>query len=83
MSAECLTIVSDLPSYKGLIANGKNCLVVSDEEIAKADYIEKVLQMNEEELRLNNQQFLSEYADIETNRRKYWEIVDELLQPCS
>lgn len=39
--------------------------------------------MNEEELRLNNQQFLSEYADIETNRRKYWEIVDELLQPCS
>lgn len=79
LSAECLAIVSDLPSYKGLIENGKNCLVVSDEEIAKADYIDKVLQLDSEELKENNRCFLSEYADIESNRRKYQAIVDELL----
>ena len=46
MSGECLCIVSDLPAYKGIMKNNENCLIVSDEEIEKADYIEKVLQLD-------------------------------------
>ena len=38
MSAECLCIISDLPAYKGLMKNKENSLVISNEEILKADY---------------------------------------------
>ena len=78
MSGECLCIVSDLPAYKGIMKNNENCLVVSDLEIEKADYIEKVLQLDTPSILKQNKTFAEDYADIEKNKEKFISIAKEL-----
>ncbi|MEE1020999.1 MAG: glycosyltransferase family 4 protein, partial [Bacteroidales bacterium] len=57
MSGECLCIVSDLPAYKGIMKQGENCLIVSDLEIEKADYIERVLELDSQNILQKNKTF--------------------------
>ena len=79
MSAECLCIISDLPAYKGLMKNKENSLVISNEEILKADYIEQILELDKKEILLKNKAFVEEYADIETNKYKFNLIIQNLV----
>ncbi len=80
MSAGCLPIIADLPSYRGLVENGRNAFVVSDDMIQKADYIDKALQLDIETLVRNNKQFTNDYATIESNKQKLWDLVDTLCK---
>lgn len=79
MSGECLCIVSDLPAYKGLMKNKENCLVVSDLEIEKADYIERVLQLDSPNILQKNKTFADSYADIEKNKEKFISTAERLV----
>ena len=79
MSGECLCIVSDLPAYKGLMKNKENCLVVSDLEIEKADYIEKVLELDTPSILKQNKIFADSYADIEKNKEKFISTAEKLV----
>ena len=79
MSGECLCIVSDLPAYKGIMKNNENCLVVSDLEIEKADYIEKVLQLDTPSILKQNKIFADSYADIEKNKEKFISTAERLV----
>lgn len=79
MSGECLCIVSDLPAYKGIMKQGENCLVVSDLEIEKADYIEKVLQLDTTSILKQNKIFADSYADIEKNKEKFISTAERLV----
>ena len=79
MSGECLCIVSDLPAYKGIMKNNENCLVVSDLEIEKADYIEKVLQLDTPSILKQNKTFADSYADIEKNKEKFISTAENLV----
>ena len=79
MSGECLCIVSDLPAYKGIMKNNENCLVVSDLEIEKADYIEKVLQLDTPSILKQNKTFADSYADIEKNKEKFISTAERLV----
>lgn len=79
MSGECLCIVSDLPAYKGIMKNNENCLVVSDLEIEKADYIEKVLQLDTPSILKQNKTFVDSYADIEKNKEKFISTAENLV----
>jgi glycosyltransferase involved in cell wall biosynthesis len=80
MSAGCLPIIADLPSYRGLVENGRNAFVVSDDMIQKADYINKALQLDIETLARNNKQFTDDYATIESNKQRLWDLVDTLCK---
>ncbi len=71
MSGACLCIVSDLPAYKGIMKQGENCLVVTDLEIEKADYIEKVLELDSPNVLQKNKAFVEDYANIEKNKEKF------------
>ncbi len=75
MSAECLCVISDLPAYKGLMKNGENCLVVSDKEIEKADYLEQVLELDKKEVLLKNKTFVEDYASLEKNKEKFNNVI--------
>ena len=75
MSAECLCIVSDLPAYKGIMKNKENSLIVSDSEIEKADYIEKVLELDKKEVLLKNKTFVEDYASLEKNKEKFNNVI--------
>lgn len=79
MSGECLCIVSDLPAYKGLMKNKENCLVVSDLEIEKADYIEKVLELDAINVLQKNKAFVEDYANIEKNKEKFISTAERLV----
>lgn len=79
MSGECLCIVSDLPAYKGLMKNKENCLVVSDLEIEKADYIEQVLELDSINVLQKNKAFVEDYADIEKNKEKFISTAERLV----
>lgn len=79
MSGECLCIVSDLPAYKGIMKQGENCLIVSDSEIEKADYIERVLQLDSQNILQKNKAFADSYADIEKNKEKFNFTVERLV----
>ncbi len=79
MSGECLCIVSDLPAYKGLMKNKENCLVVSDLEIEKADYIEKVLELDSPNVLQKNKAFVEDYANIEKNKEKFISTAERLV----
>ena len=71
MSGECLCIISDLPAYKGIMKQGENCLIVSDLEIEKADYIERVLELDSQNILQKNKTFADSYADTEKNKEKF------------
>ena len=79
MSGECLCIVSDLPAYKGIMKQGENCLIVSDLEIEKADYIERVLELDSQNILQKNKTFADSYADIEKNEEKFISTAEKLI----
>lgn len=79
MSGECLCIVSDLPAYKGIMKNKENCLIVSDLEIEKADYVEKVLELDSPNVLQKNKAFADSYADIEKNKEKFISTAERLV----
>ena len=79
MSGECLCIFSDLPAYKGIMKQGENCLIVSDLEIEKADYIERVLQLDSQNILQKNKIFADSYADIEKNKEKFISTAERLV----
>lgn len=80
MSGECLCIISDLPAYKGIMKQGENSLIVSDLEIEKADYIERVLELDAQNILQKNKTFADSYADIEKNKEKFNLVVEKLLK---
>ena len=80
MSGECLCIVSDLPAYKGIMKNNENWLVVTNLEIEKADYIEKVLQLDTPSILKQNKTFADSYADIEKNKEKFISTAERLVR---
>ncbi len=80
MSGECLCIISDLPAYKGIMKQGENCLIVSDSEIEKADYMERVLELDSQNILQKNKTFADSYADIEKNKEKFNLEVKKLLK---
>lgn len=80
MSGECLCIISDLPAYKGIMKQGENSLIVSDLEIEKADYIERVLELDSQNILQKNKTFADSYADIEKNKEKFNLEVKKLLK---
>jgi glycosyltransferase involved in cell wall biosynthesis len=80
MSGECLCIISDLPAYKGIMKQGENCLIVSDLEIEKADYIERVLELDSQNILQKNKTFADSYADIEKNKENFNLVVKKLLK---
>lgn len=79
MSGECLCIVSDLLAYKGIMKQGENCLIVSDLEIEKADYIERVLELDSQNILQKNKTFADSYADIEKNKEKFISTAERLV----
>lgn len=79
MSSECLCIVSDLPAYKGIMKQGENSLVVCDLEIEKADYIEKVLELDTPIILQKNKTFVEDYANIEKNKAKFLSVAENLV----
>lgn len=79
MSGECLCIISDLPAYKGIMKQGENCLIVSDSEIEKADYIERVLELDSQNILQKNKIFADSYADIEKNKEKFISTAEKLV----
>ena len=79
MSGECLCIVSDLPAYKGIMKQGENCLILSDLEIEKADYIERVLELDSQNILQKNKTFADSYADIEKNKAKFLSVTENLV----
>ena len=79
MSGECLCIISDLPAYKGIMKQGENCLIVSDLEIEKADYIERVLELDSQNILQKNKTFADSYADIEKNKEKFISTAERLV----
>lgn len=79
MSGECLCIVSDLPAYKGIMKQGENCLILSDLEIEKADYIERVLELDSQNILQKNKTFADSYADIEKNKEKFISTAERLV----
>ena len=80
MSGECLCIISELPAYKGIMKQGENCLIVSDLEIEKADYMERVLELDSQNILQKNKTFADSYADIEKNKEKFNLVVEKLLK---
>lgn len=77
MSAECIPIIADLPSYRGLIENGRNALVISDNEIKSANYLHKALALESEAIISNNKAFIEDFATIESNKQRLWDLVDK------
>ncbi|MEE1221264.1 MAG: glycosyltransferase, partial [Bacteroidales bacterium] len=71
MSGECIPVISDLPAYKGIMKKGENALILSDEEIAKADYIEQALALDNKIILSRNKAFVEDYANIERNKAKF------------
>lgn len=78
MSAGCIPVISDLPSYRGLVEHGRNALVVSDKEIRSGDYLHKAFELDTEVLIRNNKVFTDEFATIESNKQRLWDLIDKI-----
>lgn len=79
MSGECIPVISDLPAYKGIMKKGENALILSDEEIAKADYLEQALTLNNKTILCQNKAFVEDYANIERNKAKFLSVAENLV----
>ena len=79
MSGECIPVISDLPAYKGIMKKGENALILSDEEIAKADYIEQALALDNKIILCQNKAFVEDYANIERNKAKFISVAENLV----
>lgn len=75
MSGECIPVISDLPAYKGIMKKGENALILSDEEIAKADYIEQALALDNKIILSRNKAFVEDYASLEKNKEKFNNVI--------
>jgi hypothetical protein len=49
-------------------------------EIEKADYIERVLELDSQNILQKNKTFADSYADIEKNKEKFNLVVEKLLK---
>ena len=72
MSGECIPVISDLPAYKGIMKKGENALILSDEEIAKADYLEQALALDNKTILCQNKAFVEDYANIKKTKRSFF-----------
>lgn len=79
MSGECIPVISDLPAYKGIMKKGENALILSDEEIAKADYLEQALALDNKTILCQNKAFVEDYANIERNKAKFISVAENLV----
>ncbi len=79
MSGECIPVISDLPAYKGIMKKGENALILSDEEIAKADYLEQALALDNKIILSRNKAFVEDYANIERNKAKFLSVAENLV----
>lgn len=79
MSGECISVISDLPAYKGIMKKGENALILSDEEIAKADYLEQALALDNKTILSRNKAFVEDYANIERNKAKFISVAENLV----
>lgn len=79
MSGECIPVISDLPAYKGIMKKGENALIISDEEIAKADYLEQALALDNKIILSRNKAFVEDYANIERNKAKFISVAENLV----
>lgn len=79
MSGECIPVIADLPAYKGIMKKGENALILSDEEIAKADYIEQALALDNKIILSRNKAFVEDYANIERNKAKFISVAENLV----
>lgn len=79
MSGECIPVISDLPAYKGIMKKGENALILSNEEIAKADYIEQALALDNKIILSRNKAFADSYANIERNKEKFISVAENLV----
>ncbi|MBQ5873675.1 MAG: glycosyltransferase [Bacteroidales bacterium] len=79
MSGECIPVISDLPAYKGIMKKGENALILSDEEIAKADYLEQALALDTTKMLSENKAFVEDYANIERNKAKFLSVAENLV----
>jgi glycosyltransferase involved in cell wall biosynthesis len=75
MSGECIPVISDLPAYKGIMKKGENALILSDEEIAKADYLEQALALDNKTILCQNKAFVEDYASLEKNKEKFNNVI--------
>ena len=74
MSGECIPVISDLPAYKGIMKKGENALILSDEEIVKADYLEQALALDNKTILCQNKAFVEDYANIKKNKAKFLSV---------
>lgn len=79
MSGECIPVISDLPAYKGIMKKGENALILSDEEIAKADYLEQALALDNKTILCQNKAFVEDYANIKKNKAKFLSVAENLV----
>lgn len=79
MSGECIPVIADLPAYKGIMKKGENALILSDEEIAKADYLEQALALDNKIILSRNKAFVEDYANIERNKAKFISVAENLV----
>ncbi|MEE1272601.1 MAG: glycosyltransferase [Bacteroidales bacterium] len=79
MSGECIPVISDLPAYKGIMKKGENALILSDEEIAKADYLEQALALDNKIILSRNKAFVEDYANIQKNKAKFLSVAENLV----
>lgn len=79
MSGECIPVIADLPAYKGIMKKGENALILSDEEIAKADYLEQALALDNKTILCQNKAFVEDYANIERNKAKFISVAENLV----
>ena len=79
MSGECIPVISDLPAYKGIMKKGENALILSDEEIAKADYLEQALALDNKTILCQNKAFVEDYANIKKNKAKFISVAENLV----
>ena len=79
MSGECIPVISDLPAYKGIMKKGENALILSDEEIVKADYLEQALALDNKTILCQNKAFVEDYANIKKNKAKFLSVAENLV----
>lgn len=79
MSGECIPVISDLPAYKGIMKKGENALILSNEEIAKADYLEQALALDNKTILCQNKAFVEDYANIQKNKAKFLSVAENLV----
>jgi L-malate glycosyltransferase len=77
MAAGCIPVVSDIPANHELIVNNQNGIIASD---LNGDFISSAFILNAEEMKIINQQIVSQRSSKEINRKKFTDLYDRILQ---